>query len=98
MLQLEDIVHTDIQYWIYLDASYFVLVSESVTIFLGMYVGDILEGTAQKSGTPEIVKEKPGTALVDAKNVLGPVCSSLLEDFLEIIISVFVLESSCYWE
>ena len=38
-----------------------------------MYVGDILEGTAQKAGNPEILKEKPGTALVDAKNLLGPV-------------------------
>ena len=54
-----------------------------------MYVGDILEGTTQKSGTPEVVKEKPGTALVDAKNVLGPVCSSLLEDFSEIVIYAF---------
>lgn len=38
-----------------------------------MYVGDILEGTAQKAGSPVILKEKLGTALVDAQNVLGPV-------------------------
>ena len=38
-----------------------------------MYVDDISEGTAEKTGTPIIVKEKVGTALVDAKNVLGPV-------------------------
>ena len=43
--------------------------------FLEMYVGDILEGTTEKTGSPEILKEKPGTALVDAKNVLGPVGS-----------------------
>ena len=46
-----------------------------------MYVGDILEGTTQKTGSPEILKEKPGTALVDAKNVLGPV-SSFSRDYI----------------
>lgn len=38
-----------------------------------MYVGDVLNGTTYKTGTPVILKERPGTALVDAKNVLGPV-------------------------
>ncbi len=45
-----------------------------ISIFLlGMYVGDILDGTTSKDGSPVIVKETVATALVDAKNVLGPV-------------------------
>ena len=57
-----------------------------------MYVGDILEGTAQKTGTPEILKEKPGTALVDAKNVLGPV-SFVLQTLLKEI-SILLYKNS----
>ena len=55
-----------------------------IILFLGMYVDDISEGTAEKTGTPIIVKEKVGTALVDAKNVLGPVSVYLI---LTVIIS-----------
>ncbi|XP_065069084.1 uncharacterized oxidoreductase YjmC-like isoform X1 [Rhopilema esculentum] len=47
---------------------------------LGMYVDDILLGTTAKTGSPEIVKEKAGTALVDAKNVLGPVAGKFCTD------------------
>lgn len=47
---------------------------------LGMYVGDILDGTTSKDATPEIVKETVATALVDANNVLGPVAGKFCTD------------------
>uniref|UniRef100_A0A023GMG3 Malate dehydrogenase n=1 Tax=Amblyomma triste TaxID=251400 RepID=A0A023GMG3_AMBTT len=40
---------------------------------LQMYVTDIQKGVCQPSGSPVIVNELPATALVDGKNVLGPV-------------------------
>ncbi|UJR30363.1 hypothetical protein I4U23_017898 [Adineta vaga] len=39
---------------------------------LDMYVNDIKNGTTAKDGNPVILKESPGTALVDGQNLLGP--------------------------
>lgn len=40
---------------------------------IGMYVKDIKTGICEKSGSPEIIKQTVSTALVDGKNLLGPV-------------------------
>mgnify|MGYP002379171484 CR=1 FL=1 len=37
-----------------------------------MYVNDIKNGTTAKDGDPIILKQSPGTALVDGQNLLGP--------------------------
>ncbi|CAF1349869.1 unnamed protein product [Adineta steineri] len=39
---------------------------------LDMYVNDIKNETTAKDGDPIILKESPGTALVDGQNLLGP--------------------------
>ncbi|CAF0891195.1 unnamed protein product [Adineta ricciae] len=39
---------------------------------LDMYVNDIRNETTAKDGDPVILKESPGTALVDGQNLLGP--------------------------
>lgn len=38
-----------------------------------MYVKDINEGICAKDGEPVVEKESPATALVDGRNLLGPV-------------------------
>ncbi|CAF0763057.1 unnamed protein product [Rotaria sordida] len=39
---------------------------------LDMYVNDVKTGTTAKDGNPMILKELPGTALVDGQNLIGP--------------------------
>lgn len=39
---------------------------------LDMYVNDIKNATTAKDGDPVILKQSPGTALVDGQNLLGP--------------------------
>jgi LDH2 family malate/lactate/ureidoglycolate dehydrogenase len=39
---------------------------------LDMYVNDIKNGTTASDGDPIILKQSPGTALVDGQNLLGP--------------------------
>jgi len=39
---------------------------------LDMYVNDIKNGTTAKDGDPIILKQSPGTALIDGQNLLGP--------------------------
>jgi len=42
-------------------------------LFLDMYVKDIESGICAKDGEPVVEKETGATALVDGKNLLGPV-------------------------
>lgn len=45
----------------------------SLYILPDMYVKDIQSGICAKDGEPVVEKESAGTALVDGKNLLGPV-------------------------
>ncbi|XP_046846602.1 uncharacterized oxidoreductase YjmC-like isoform X1 [Xenia sp. Carnegie-2017] len=47
---------------------------------LAMYVHDVQEGTTSSIGHPVIEKETVSTALIDAKNILGPVSSTFCMD------------------
>ena len=55
-----------------------------------MYANDIIDGTTAVDATPEIVKETPATALVDAKNVLGPVRMVLKTNYVSKILISFL--------
>ncbi|XP_075998283.1 putative oxidoreductase YjmC isoform X2 [Genypterus blacodes] len=47
---------------------------------MDMYVKDIQSGICDKTGDPVVEKESPATALVDGKNVLGPVVGKFCMD------------------
>lgn len=47
--------------------------SSCVPFMTAMYVNDVQEGTTSSIGDPVIEKETVSTALIDAKNILGPV-------------------------
>ncbi|CAF0884261.1 unnamed protein product, partial [Didymodactylos carnosus] len=47
---------------------------------LDMYVEDVKSGTTERKGEPQIMKNNGATALVDGKNLLGPVVGSYCMD------------------